>query len=138
VFPGNTTGRYDFGEAATSVRFDDNPMNVKAPPCSVYWSDTDAVADADFDGDDRLDLLFGMVDTEACVGTVRVIPGPIAGAMSGRDDATVVIGNPGGPGLSLGTSVVWYPDVDGDGRPEIVMGDPMYSAVWVMWSALLP
>lgn len=133
-FPGNTSGRWSLADAPRSIRY------VAYDKDWFDQREADALADQDFDGDGDLDYLFTMNDPERRVGMVRMVPGPIAGAVDVSTAAWSVSGRGDQVSDRFGNALAWFPDQDGDGRPEIIASDPGagFGYLWVLWSAGLP
>lgn len=96
--------------------------------------------DQDFDGDGHPDFVVGMNDPDRGVGEVRFVPGPVLGVVPADSAAWTLTGAEGEVGSVFGYSLAWFPDQDGDTRPEILVSDPGWEqdTLWVVWSAGLP
>ena len=95
-----------------------------------------ALATADLDGDGLADLVVGAPGEDGNRGGVWVLYGPLSAstALSGKG---VAHASGATSGALLGAALSIF-DLDGDGKPEVVVGAPGTDAVYVLHSADVP
>jgi len=87
---------------------------------------------ADVTGDGLYDVVIGAPGADGGLGAVYVWPSPVAAGTATLAGAPYRVTGGGG---SLGSSLANAGDLDGDGRDDLIVGDPDANTAWIVFGA---